>query len=151
MNEDTMNLGTLTYAPGSRKKRKRIGRGQGSGLGKTSGRGHKGYHSRSGSKLKLGFEGGQTPLQRQLPKRGFTNIFKKVYQVVNLKDLQNIKRVKKIDPEVLYKNRLIRKKNQPVKILGEGEISRELEISAHAFSKSAKQKIEAAQGRIIVL
>lgn len=146
-----MNLGTLTYAPGSRKNRKRIGRGQGSGHGGTSGRGHKGYHSRSGSKRKIGFEGGQTPLQRQLPKRGFTNIFKKEFQVINLKDLDKIKRFKKIDPDVLYQNRLIRKKNQPVKILGDGEIAREIEISAHAFSKSAKEKIEAAQGRIIVL
>ncbi|MBD3289968.1 50S ribosomal protein L15 [candidate division KSB1 bacterium] len=146
-----MNLGTLAYAPGSRKNRKRIGRGQGSGYGGTSGRGHKGYHSRAGSKRKIGFEGGQTPLQRQLPKRGFTNIFRKEFQVINLKDLDKIKRFKKIDPDVLYKNRLIRKKNQPVKILGEGEIKREIEISAHAFSKSAKEKIEAAQGRIIVL
>ena len=146
-----MNLGTLTYAPGSRKNRKRIGRGQGSGYGGTSGRGHKGYHSRSGSKRKIGFEGGQTPLQRQLPKRGFTNIFKKEFQVINLKDLDKIKRYKKIDPNVLYQNRLIRKRNQPVKVLGDGEISREIEISAHAFSKSAKEKIEAAQGRIIVL
>ncbi len=146
-----MNLGTLTYAPGSRKNRKRIGRGQGSGHGGTSGRGHKGYHSRAGSKRRIGFEGGQTPLQRQLPKRGFTNIFKKEFQVINLKDLDKIKRFKKIDPDVLYQNRLIRKKNQPVKILGDGEINREIEISVHAFSKSAKEKIEAAQGRIIVL
>jgi large subunit ribosomal protein L15 len=146
-----MNLGTLTYAPGSRKKRKRVGRGQGSGYGGTSGRGHKGYLSRSGAKRKLGFEGGQTPLQRQLPKRGFTNIFRKEYQIVNLKDFEKIKRIKNINPDVLYKHRLIRKKNQPVKILGTGEIKRVLDISAHAFSKSAKEKIEAAQGRITVL
>ena len=146
-----MNLGTLKYSPGSRKKRKRIGRGQGSGLGGTCGRGHKGYHSRSGSKRKLGFEGGQTHLQRQLPKRGFTNIFRKEFQIVNLKDLEKLKRVTKIDPIVLYEKRLIRKKNIPVKILGEGEIKRQVEISAHAFSKSAREKIEAAQGRITIL
>lgn len=146
-----MNLGTLTYAPGSRKKRKRIGRGEGSGYGGTSGKGHKGARSRSGSKRRIGFEGGQTPIQRRLPKRGFTNIFKKEFQIVNLKDLGRIKRVKKIDPMLLYEKRLIRKKNIPVKILGEGEITRQLEISAHSFSKTAQEKIEAAQGRIIIL
>lgn len=146
-----MNLGTLTYAPGSRKKRKRIGRGEGSGYGGTSGKGHKGDRSRSGSKRRIGFEGGQTPIQRRLPKRGFTNIFKKEFQIVNLKDLGRIKRVKKIDPMLLYEKRLIRKKNIPVKILGEGEITRQLEISAHSFSKTAQEKIEAAQGRIIIL
>lgn len=146
-----MNLGTLTYAPGSRKKRKRIGRGEGSGYGGTSGKGHKGARSRAGFKSRAGFEGGQTPLQRRLPKRGFTNIFKKEFQVVNLKDFERIKRVKKIDPTLLYEKRLIRKKNVPVKILGEGEITRQLDISAHAFSKTAQQKIEAAQGRITIL
>ena len=133
-----MNLGTLKYAPGSRKKRKRIGRGQGSGYGKTSGRGEKGQRSRSGFKSKPGFEGGQTPLQRRLPKRGFFNRFRKEYQVINLRDLERIDDVTK-------------KKNMPVKILGDGELNRQVEISAHAFSQSAKQKIEAAQGRISVL
>lgn len=146
-----MNLGTLTYAPGSRKKRKRIGRGQGSGTGKTSGKGYKGQRSRAGYKSKLGFEGGQTPLQRSLPKRGFTNIFRVEYQVVNVKELDNLKNVKKITPEVLYEKRLIRKKNKPVKILGYGEIKKKIDISAHSFSKSAQEKIEAAQGRITVL
>ena len=87
-----MNLGTLKYASGSRKKRKRLGRGQGSGFGGTCGKGHKGQRSRAGDKRKIGFEGGQTPLQRRLPKRGFTNIFKKEFQVVNLKDLERLKR-----------------------------------------------------------
>lgn len=146
-----MNLGTLTYAPGSRKKRKRVGRGEGSGHGGTSGRGHKGYHSRSGAKRKLGFEGGQTPLQRRLPKRGFTNIFRIEYQIVNLKDLDRIKDINKIDPLVMFDKKLIRKKSAPVKILGVGEINRQVDISAHAFSKSAKDKIEAAQGRITIL
>ena len=146
-----MNLATLTYASGSRKKRKRVGRGEGSGHGGTSCRGHKGARSRAGYKRKIGFEGGQTPLQRRLPKRGFTNIFKKEFQIVNLKDLDRIKRVKKIDPVVLYEKRLIRKKNIPDKILGSGEITREIEISAHAFSKTAVEKIEAAQGRVTIL
>ncbi|MEE4310940.1 MAG: 50S ribosomal protein L15 [candidate division KSB1 bacterium] len=146
-----MNLGTLTYAPGSRKNRKRVGRGPGSGSGKTSGKGHKGARSRSGWKARVGFEGGQTPLQRQMPKRGFHNIFKKQYQVVNLKDLGRLKRVTKIDPSVLYEHRLIRKKDIPVKILGDGEISKKLDISAHAFTSTAKEKIEAAQGRITIL
>lgn len=146
-----MNLSTLTYAPGSRKKRKRIGRGEASGQGGTAGKGHKGARSRSGFKQKLGFEGGQTPLQRRMPKRGFFNRFRVEYQVVNLKDLERLKGVDKIDPQVLFEHRLIRKKNKPVKILGVGEIDRKIEISAHAFSKSAKTKIEAAQGRISVL
>ena len=146
-----MNLGTLNYAAGSRKKRKRVGRGQGSGHGKTSCRGHKGARSRSGYKRKLGYEGGQTPLQRRLPKRGFFNRFRKEFQIINLKDLDRIKRVKKIDPQILYERGMISKKNVPVKVLGIGELNREIEISAHAFSKSAKEKIEAAQGRISVL
>jgi large subunit ribosomal protein L15 len=146
-----MNLGTLTYAPGSRKKRKKIGRGAGSGHGGTSTRGHKGARSRAGFKSKLGFEGGQTPLQRSLPKRGFVNIFRKEFQIVNLKDLERISDIAEINPQVLYAQRLIRKKNIPVKILGVGEITKKINISAHGFSKSAKEKITAAQGRITVL
>ncbi len=146
-----MNLGTIKYASGSKKNQQRRGLGQASGQGRTAGRGHKGDRSRSGSKRKLGFEGGQTPLQRRMPKRGFTNIFKKEYQIVNLKDLQRLSKIDKIDPSVLYDKRLIRKKNVPVKILGNGEIKRQIEISAHAFTRSAKEKIEAAQGRITIL
>jgi large subunit ribosomal protein L15 len=143
-----MNLSNLKYAPGSRKKRKRVGRGQGSGHGKTSSRGEKGARSRAGFKNKLGFEGGQTPLQRRLPKRGFYNRFKKEFQIINLKDLERLENVTKIDPQVLYERGLIKKKNIPVKILGNGELNREIEISAHAFSQSARDKITAAQGRI---
>lgn len=146
-----MNLSTLTYAPGSRKKRKRVGRGQGSGHGGTCCRGEKGAGSRSGNKHKRGFEGGQTPLQRRLPKRGFHNRFKQEYQIINLGDLDRIEDVTTIDPTVLYERGLIRKKNVPVKILGDGELKRELEIHAHAFSQTAKDKIAAAQGRISVL
>ena len=146
-----MNLGTLTYAPGSRKKRKRVGRGQGSGHGGTSCRGHKGARSRAGFKSKLGFEGGQTPLQRRLPKRGFYNRFKKEFQIINLKDLERVSDLSKIDPQIMFERGLVRKKDIPVKVLGEGELNREIEISAHAFSQSAKDKIAAAQGRISVL
>jgi large subunit ribosomal protein L15 len=146
-----MDLSGLKYAPGSIRKRKRIGRGDASGHGGTSCRGHKGQRSRSGSKRRPWFEGGQMPLQRRLPKRGFTNIFRVEYQVVNLRDLERLKRFTKITPEVLYQNRLIRKKNQPVKILAEGELKKAYEISAHAFSRSAREKIEKAGGTAIVL
>ena len=146
-----MNLSTLKYADGSRKKRKRVGRGQGSGHGGTSCRGHNGARSRSGFKRKIGFEGGQTPMHRKLPKRGFFNRFSKEFQIINLKDLERIKEIKKIDPVVLFENGLIRKKAVPVKVLGVGEMNWEVEISAHAFSKSAQDKIEAANGRISVL
>ncbi len=146
-----MNLGTLKYAPGSRKARKRVGRGEASGTGGTAGRGHKGQRSRSGNKRKLGYEGGQTPLQRRLPKRGFTNIFKKEFQIVNLKDLERIPDITVIDPAVMYEHRIIRKKNVPVKVLGVGDVTKQVEISAHAFSKAAVEKIEAAKGKVTVL
>ncbi|MBC8180762.1 50S ribosomal protein L15 [candidate division KSB1 bacterium] len=146
-----MDLSTLKYADGSRKKRKRVGRGQGSGHGGTSCRGHKGARSRAGYKRKPGFEGGQTPMARRLPKRGFFNRFSKEFQIINLQDLERIKEIKNIDPQILYDNGLIRKKAVPVKVLGVGELNREVEISAHAFSKSAQEKIEAAKGRISVL
>ncbi|MFQ5863637.1 MAG: 50S ribosomal protein L15 [bacterium] len=146
-----MDLGSLKYAPGSIQKKKRIGRGQGSGHGGTAGRGHKGQRSRSGSKRRHWFEGGQMPLQRRLPKRGFTNIFKKEFQIVNLKDLNRLKKVKQVTPEVLYKSGLIAKKNIPVKILGDGDLSKVIEISAHAFSASAKVKIEKLGGKATVI
>jgi len=145
-----MNLGNLKPAPGSVKKRKRVGRGPGSGHGKTAGRGHKGQRSRAGSKIRPWFEGGQMPLQRRVPKRGFTNIFKKQFQLVNVKDLDKVKD-KNITPEVLLNLGLINKKNVPVKILGDGEIKNSIEISAHAFSASAKEKIEKAGGKVTVL
>ncbi|MDZ7264601.1 MAG: 50S ribosomal protein L15 [candidate division KSB1 bacterium] len=146
-----MNLGTLTYAPYSRKKRKRVGRGQGSGHGGTSCRGEKGAGSRSGFKHKRGFEGGQTPLQRRLPKRGFHNRSREEYQVVNLSDLDRLDDLTTINPQVLFERGLIRKKHQKVKILGNGDIKRQLEIHAHAFSASARDKIVAAQGRVEIL
>lgn len=146
-----MDLSNLKYAKGSRKPRKRVGRGDGSGHGGTSCRGHKGQMSRAGAKHKAWFEGGQMPLQRRVPKRGFTNIFKVEYQVVNLQDLERLGDVTTVDPALLYEKRLVRKKNVPVKILGEGTIDKKLEIAANAFSKSAKEKIEAAGGRITIV
>ncbi len=146
-----MDLAHLTYAKGSRKKRRRVGRGPGSGLGKTSGRGSNGQRSRSGSKRRAWFEGGQMPIQRRLPKRGFTNIFRKEFQVVNLKDLNRMEDVKKFNPDLFFEKGFISKKRIPVKILGDGEWTRSAEIKANAFSKSAIQKIESAGGKAIVL
>ena len=123
-----MDLGNLQYANGSRRPKKRIGRGQGSGIGGTAGRGDKGQRSRSGSKIRPWFEGGQMPLQRRLPKRGFTNIFKKEFQLVNISDLKRAGRTSKIDPVVLHKKGIIAKKNVPVKILGVGEVKSALQL-----------------------
>lgn len=145
-----MDLGHLKYAEGSKKKRKRVGRGSGSGHGKTSCRGHKGQKSRSGAKSRSWFEGGQMPLQRRVPKRGFTNIFRREFQVVNIGDLDRLNN-DKISPEVLLEARLIRKKNVLLKILGDGEVTKAFEVSAHAFSKSALEKLEAAGGKAIRL
>jgi large subunit ribosomal protein L15 len=143
-----MNLGKLTYQSGSRKKTKRVGRGPGSRHGKTSCRGHKGQHARSGAKFRAWFEGGQMPLQRRLPKRGFTNIFKKTFQVVNVSELESLK-AKAVSPQDLYQAKIIRKQHVPVKVLGNGELKRAVEIHAHAFTKSAIEKIEAAGGKAI--
>lgn len=145
-----MDLGHLKYAEGSKKKRKRVGRGTGSGHGKTACRGTKGQKSRSGAKTRSWFEGGQMPLQRRVPKRGFTNIFRNNYQTVNVGDLDRLKD-KKVTPEVLFGARLIRKRNKQCKILGDGTVKRPLEVTAHAFSKSAREKLEAAGGKAIVL
>ena len=138
-----MKLHDLSPAKGSRKPPKRIGRGPGSGTGKTAGRGHKGQKSRSGYSRRLGFEGGQMPLIRRVPKRGFTNIFRKEIAVVNLRDLADFEG--EVTPESLAERGLVRK-GLPVKILGDGEINAALEIKAHHFSKSARSKIEAAGG-----
>jgi len=146
-----MNLGRLTFTEGARKKRKRVGRGEGSGHGGTSCRGHKGYRSRSGAKKKAGFEGGQTPLQRRIPKRGFTNIFKKQFQILNLSALAKLEGEAVITPTLLYEKGIIKKKNIPVKILGDGEISWAAELHANAFSNTAKTKIESAKGRAIII
>lgn len=148
-------LSNLTPAKGSRKKTKRIGRGQGSGDGGTATKGHKGAKSRSGHKFKLWFEGGQMPLTRRVPKFGFTSRNRIEQQIVNLSMLENLVAKKRIDavvtPEILYNVGAVAKKNEPVKILGDGELKSKLQISAHAFSKSAKTKIEAVGGTATVL
>jgi large subunit ribosomal protein L15 len=143
-------LSNLQYANGAVKKVKRIGRGQGSGHGGTSTKGHKGQHSRAGANFKTWFEGGQMPLQRRIPKFGFTPPSKTVYQIINVSDLDKFiekgKIVSEITPETLFKSGVIAKKSAPVKILGFGELKSKVNISAHAFSKSAIEKIEAAGG-----
>ncbi len=148
-------LSNLTPAKGSRKKTKRIGRGQGSGDGGTATKGHKGAKARSGHKFKLWFEGGQMPLTRRVPKFGFTPRNRVELQVVNLSVLEELVSKKRLDvvvsPETLYNAGAISKKNVPVKILGDGELKSKLQVSAHAFSKSAKEKIEAVGGTTTVL
>ena len=140
----------LAPAVGSTHYRKRVGRGPGSGHGKTSGRGHKGQGSRSGYRHQRSFEGGQMPLHRRVPKRGFTNIFRVEYDVVNLVDLDRFEAGASVTPETLAVARLSRK-SRLVKILGNGEIKKALNVSAHKFSASAKARIEAAGGRCEVL
>ena len=145
-----MDLSNLEHAAGATKSRKRIGRGPGSGHGKTATKGHKGQFARSGGHHRDWFEGGQMPLQRRVPKRGFTNIFKKSFDVVNLGDLAKLETAT-IAPEQMFEARLVRKRSGLVKVLGDGELNKALEITAHAFSKSAIEKIEAAGGKAIVL
>jgi len=143
-----MDLSQLKPAKGSTRNKKRRGRGEGSGLAVTAGRGHKGYGSRGGRKKRAWFEGGQMPLQRRLPKFGFTNINKVVFQVVNVGDLQKIENVDVITRDVLLEKRLIRKKNLPVKILGAGELDRKITVEVDAVSKTAKDKIEKLGGAV---
>ncbi len=146
-----MKLGALTPTKGATANPKRRGRGPGSGLGRTGGRGEKGYHSRSGSKRLAWFEGGQMPLVRRLPKRGFSNdMFKKYFQIVNISAIEKLDTVD-VDPQVLADHGLIRSALQPVKILGQGDVSKKANVIASAFSKAAKDKIEKAGGTITVL
>ena len=142
-----MKLDELKPAPGSNKKRKRVGRGDGSGHGKTSGRGHKGQGARSGGNVQPGFEGGQMPLQRRLPKRGFHNIFRIEMAVVNVAKLDALPAGSEATPETLAQQGLINGKKRQVKILGEGSLSKALTVRAHGFSAKAKEKIEAAGGK----
>jgi large subunit ribosomal protein L15 len=142
-----IGLNNLHAAEGSTHKKKRLGRGPGSGLGKTSGRGNKGQKSRSGYSGKVGFEGGQMPLHRRLPKRGFTNIFKKEWIEVSLAALdKNFEANDEITPEILHQRGVIKKAKHDVVVLGTGELSKALRISAHRFTKSAREKIEKAGG-----
>ncbi|HVF62072.1 MAG TPA: 50S ribosomal protein L15 [Thermoanaerobaculia bacterium] len=143
-----MNLHDLSPAKGSKHSRRRVGRGPGSGLGKTAGKGHKGQKSRTGYRSRPGFEGGQMPLIRRVPKRGFTNIFKTEYAVINVSQLAALADSEQTDvnPELLARHGLVRK-GLPVKVLGNGELSAALTVTAHKFSKSARAKIEQAGGR----
>lgn len=146
-----MQLNDLGRAPGARQAPKRVGRGIGSGLGKTSGRGHKGQKARSGGSIRPGFEGGQMPMQRRLPKRGFTNIFAKELVIVNLRDLSDIPAGTEVTPEYLLASGLIRKVADGLKILADGELTVGLNVRAHAFSERAREKILAAGGTAEVI
>ena len=145
-----MKLSELKSAPGSRKSRKRVGRGMGSGTGKTSGRGQKGQKSRSGGNPHPWFEGGQMPLYRRLPKRGFTNIFRKEYEIVNLAQLAGLEMKNPITPEIMKEKGMIRKIGS-VKILGNGELSGAVTVHAQKFSRSAMDKIEKSGGKAITI
>lgn len=146
-----MELHTLSPEKGSKTKRKRLGRGTGSGLGKTSGKGHKGQRARSGGGVRPGFEGGQMPIQRRLPKRGFTNIFKTVVNTVNLRDLKSFESGATVDKEALYAAGLVKGACDGVKLLGSGDINLPLSVKLNAASKAAIAKIEAAGGSFEVL
>lgn len=146
-----MQLHELKPAPGSRRQAKRRGRGEGSGLGKTAGKGQGGQKSRSGGGVRRGFEGGQMPLVRRLPKRGFTNIFKKNIIIVNVEDLNRFPAGEEITPEKLKEKGIIKTFGDGVKVLGRGEVEKELTVKAHSFSKSAVEKIEAAGGKVEVV
>ena len=143
-----MNLSNLKPAKGSQKARKRVGRGPGSGHGKTSCRGHKGQNSRSGGGAPLGFEGGQMPLTRRLPKRGFTNIFKKRYALINITDLANFDKDSIVDEVALVEKGLVGKVYDGIKLLGNGEIDKPITLKVHKWSKAAMDKIVAAGGKI---
>lgn len=145
-----ISLANLKPAKGSVKNRKRVGRGPGSGFGKTAGRGMNGQKSRSGYARKRGFEGGQMPLIRRIPKRGFTNIFKTRYNVLNVGDIDK-SGLDELNIEVLLEKRIIRDKRLKLKILGDGELGRKVKIAAHKFSKTAIEKIEKSGGEVIIL
>lgn len=146
-----MKLGELKAPAGANKRAKRVGRGPGSGHGKTSTRGHKGQKARSGGGVRPGFEGGQMPLQRRLPKRGFTNIFKKEYAIVNIKDLNVFDDGSEVTIEMLQNAGLVDKVKDGVKILGTGELEKQLTVKAHKFSKQAEEKIAAKGGKAEVI
>ncbi|RBW67774.1 50S ribosomal protein L15 [Bacillus taeanensis] len=146
-----MKLHDLKPAEGSRKTRNRVGRGTGSGNGKTSGKGHKGQNARSGGGVRPGFEGGQMPLYRRLPKRGFTNINRKEYAIVNVETLNRFEDGTEITPELLLENKVVSKLNDGVKVLGNGKLEKKLTVKAHKFSASAQEAIEAAGGNVEVI
>ena len=144
-----LKLNEVKPAAGSNKQRRRIGRGTGNGKGCTAGKGNNGHLARSGTGIKPYFEGGQTPLTRRLPKRGFCSPFKTDYQIVNVRDLAAVDTGgKEITVEMLFEKGLIQDKARPLKVLGKGELTRPLSVSAHSFSKSAREKIEKAKGKV---
>ena len=143
-----LTLSNLSPQPGSRKPRKRVGRGLGSGHGKTATRGHKGHKARSGGGIKVGFEGGQMPLQRRLPKRGFNNIFKKVFAIVNVQDLERFAADTRVDKQALVSAGLVSNNDNLIKILGNGELKNAITVVVDKVSGSARQKIEAVGGKI---
>ncbi len=147
-----MRLQDLRPAPGATHKRKRVGRGMGSGMGKTSTKGHKGQKARAGATPRLGFEGGQTPLHRRLPQRaGFRNINRKVYAIVNMDDLNCFEAGTEVTPELLMANGIVNNERDGIKILGNGEITKALTVRANKFSKSAEEKLKAAGGTVEVV
>ncbi len=146
-----MNLHELKYNEGARRATKRLGRGQGSGQGKTAGKGHKGQNARSGGGVAIGFEGGQTPIYKRIPKRGFTNISRKEYAVVNLETLNRFEDGANVTPELLKEVGIVRKMLDGVKILGNGTLEKKLTVTCHKISKSAKEAIEKAGGTVEVL
>ncbi|MDM8523423.1 50S ribosomal protein L15 [Desulfococcaceae bacterium HSG8] len=146
-----MNLSELSPPKGARKAPKRVGRGVGSGKGKTAGRGTKGYNSRSGGGVRPGYEGGQMPIHRRLPKRGFTNIFRKEFYIVNIRDLSKFESGDVVDEVALIREKLIKGRRDGVKLLGQGEIAYPLTVRLHKVSESAMKKIEAAGGKVEIL
>lgn len=147
----SLKLHDIRPSKGANRKRKRIGRGPGSGSGKTAGKGHKGQKSRSGYSRKIGFEGGQMPLYRRLPKRGFRNIFAKKYSIVNVQDLNCFEEGTTVTPVMVQEQGLIKKIHSGLRILGQGKLEKKLTVQAHHFTQSARQKIEEVGGSIEVL
>ncbi len=146
-----IHIGTLRAPRGAHKRPKRVGQGMGSGHGKTATRGHKGQRSRAGMRMRPGFEGGQMPLHRRLPKRGFTNIFKKRFAVVNLRDLADFDAKEKVTPELLLDRGVVKNLRDGLKVLGNGDLKAGLHVVAHHFSESAREKIEKAGGKAEVI
>jgi len=147
----SLDLHNLKPAKGANKKRKRVGRGPGSGLGVTAGRGHNGQKSRSGYSRRWGFEGGQMPLYRRVPKRGFTNIFRKNWVVLNVRDLNRFDDGETVSPELLMEKKVVKKIRDGLRILGDGDLERKLTVRAHHFTASAREKIEKAGGTVEVI
>lgn len=146
-----MRLHELSPAAGARTKGRRKGQGIGSGLGKTAGRGYKGQKARSGGGVRRGFEGGQMPLYRRIPKRGFTNVHREEMAIVNVRDLNRLAAGSEVTPEVLYQEGIVSRRRVPVKLLGQGELDRALTVRVHAASKTAVEKVAAAGGKVEVI